>query len=259
MDIIEVSSLPQIQFAHVYSSAKYKYSFDAVQNFIEVTYISEGTVTISTGSSKEVLSKGDIICHLYNTPLSIDAQGYHEHHTVAATVNLNCLTDTDGLYLPLVTKASSSTIQICNTIDEFIHDPLYYKTNRIKGASKFLDLLCMIDECNIRIRERCLPSAALYTQKAKEYIQKNIHSPITQKDVANHLGISSEYLCSVFKKAEGITLIKYCNLTKLKEMKLLIDREGLMLSEVTAMFGYNDPNYVSRLFKNTFGYNITKK
>ena len=88
-------------------------------------------------------------------------------------------------------------------------------------------------------------------------MQSNLRSPITQKSVAQYLSITPEYLCSVFKKVEGISFQKYVNYEKLEAIKNLIEKEQVYLYEAAAMFGYSDPNYVSRLFKKYYGYNIT--
>ena len=105
----------------------------------------------------------------------------------------------------------------------------------------------------------CLPSEELYTKRAKEYIQNHLRQPITQKSVAEYLSISPEYLCAVFKKTEGMTLINYVNTEKLTAIKHLMEKEHVHLYQAAVLFGYGDPNYVSRLFKKYFGYNITDK
>ena len=71
----------------------------------------------------------------------------------------------------------------------------------------------------------------------------------------------SDRYCSpyVFKKTEGISFQKYVNFEKLEAIKNLMEKEHVHLYEAAALFGYTDPNYVSRLFKKYYGYNITDK
>jgi two-component system response regulator YesN len=167
--------------------------------------------------------------------------------------------DISGLYLPIVTPAHFNTRVAASIIDQLIRDQLIYKESRSKGAAKFLELLCEIDQCNRKQTELKLPSELLYTQHAKEYVQMHLHLPITQKGVAQYLSISPEYLCSVFKKVEGISFQKYVNYKKLEAIQHLMEKEPVHLYEAAALFGYTDPNYVSRLFKKYHGYNITDK
>ena len=53
--------------------------------------------------------------------------------------------------------------------------------------------------------------------------------------------------------------MRYINKLKLENIKALMDNANMHLYEVAAMYGYNDPNYVSRLYKQLFGYSISHK
>ncbi|MBQ6708461.1 MAG: helix-turn-helix domain-containing protein, partial [Clostridia bacterium] len=65
--------------------------------------------------------------------------------------------------------------------------------------------------------------------------------------------------CTIFKQAEGISLIKYVNMAKLRQIKTLMEKENLKLYEASQLFGFSDANYVSHLYKKTFGRSITSK
>jgi AraC-like DNA-binding protein len=166
---------------------------------------------------------------------------------------------TGGLYLPLITRAKDKLRDAESIIERLINDPLPYQESPTRGAIKFLDLLYEIDRCNRKGRELVIPGEALYTQRAKRYIREHLREPICQSKVAEHLSITPEYLCAVFKKTEGISLIRYVNTAKLSAICSLIEKEHMKLCEAAALFGYSDPNYVSRLFKKYYGYNITDK
>jgi AraC-like DNA-binding protein len=167
-------------------------------------------------------------------------------------------TTVGGLYLPLVTRASQSLRHAESIIELFIRDPLTYQDSPTRGAAKFLELLCEIDRCNKAEKKTAAPSDVLYVKRAKKYVQSNIRRPITQREVAEHLSITPEYLCAVFKKNEGITFKRYVNTEKLEAIRLLMRTEHMRLCDASAAFGYSDPNYVSRLFKKYYEYNITE-
>ena len=40
---------------------------------------------------------------------------------------------------------------------------------------------------------------------------------------------------------------------------MLMDRERAKLCDAARQYGYSDPNYVSSLYKRTFGHNITER
>ncbi len=257
MNYVEIKSLPDILFSHIYKADHYHNSFPVRESFLEVSYIAEGSFELEVGRERFYAQKGDVVCLFHNKETLIKTDQFHSHHTVGVKVNWTFSSDERGLLLPTVTPANNANI--CQLIDNFIHNQIVYKESKTLGAVKFLELLCAIDKCNRNAQNKNLPSEFLYTKRAKEYIQRNIHSCITQSSVASYLGISPEYLCTVFKKTEGITVMKYINKLKLESIKTLIDNTSIHLYEAAAMYGYTDPNYVSRLHKQLFGYNITDK
>lgn len=260
MNTIDIESLPIIRFAHVFCIDSYKNVFAPKEHFMEITYVSEGCITLEYDGKKLIAQKGDVVCMLYNKQVRITTDTFHEHHTVGVRIHWKTLENsTAGLYLPLVTPAEHASGKIIKLIDQIIEEQFAYKECAAKGTAKVFDLLCEIDACNRRTQRLTLPGEHLYAKQAKEYIHKNIHAPIAQAAIAAHLGITPEYLCAVFKKAEGIPLIKYCNQLKLQKIEELMERENMRLHEAAALFGFSDPNYVSTLFKKYKGYSVTKK
>ena len=260
MNTLKILSLPKMRFAHIYKSEHYRNVIPTSENFIEITYISEGSMNVSVGDESFFVQKGDVVCLFHDKEITISAPTSHCHHTTGA--NVKCKLSNDELndfYIPTVTRASDGTDEICHIIDEIIYRQTAYKSSDAKYAYKILELLCEIDRCNKKSKSFEMFGDTVYTRRAKKYIDENIHSPITQKEIAEYLGISPGYLCLVFKKNVGITLMKYINKTKLESLKNLMDNEGIYLYEAVALYGYSDPNYVSRLFKSIFGYNITDK
>ena len=260
MQTYEIETLPRVKFAHVYHADTYFNTLLKREDSMEITYISEGSIAIEYKGKEYVANKGDIVFLPYDQEqINIKAFAYHEHHTVFANLRWSRQDDINGLCLPLVTPERFNTRSAAAIIDQLIRNQLIFKESKTKGASKFLELLCEIDQCNRKQTELNLPSEVLYTQHAKKYVQTNLHIPITQRSVAQYLSITPEYLCSVFKKVEGISFQKYVNYEKLEAIKNLMEKEPVHLYEATALFGYTDPNYVSRLFKKYYGYNITDK
>lgn len=260
MCFVEILSLPTILFSHFYKADTYQNHFSAKDNFLEISYIADGSIEFEAGNEKHCAKKGDVICLLHNAETRLSAKGYHCHHTVGATADWVFSADEqNSLLLPTVTLAENGASDIYHIIDDFVHNQVLYKRSKTLGAARFLELLCAINKCNRKYQNLNMPGELLYAKRAKSYIQHNIHTHITQKSIAAHLEISPEYLCTVFKKAEGTTIVKYINKLKLENIKALIDNTNMHLYEAAAMYGYSDPNYVSRLYKQLFGYNITDK
>lgn len=261
MKTLEIETLPCVRFAHVYSAEFYSTCFSNRNNCIEVTYISQGSIRIEDRGNTCTALAGDIVCIPYcGQEVKINTDSFHEHRTVFAEVEwLELDSYQKGLCLPTVTPSHLNTKAARSIIEQLIHDQLLFKESQARGATKFLNLLFEIDLCNRNAVKTNLPSEVLYAMRAKEYIHQNLHRPITQREVAEQLSISPEYLCSVFKKSEGISIMKYINTEKMEGIRVLMGKEHLHLYEAALHFGYGDPNYVSRLFKKYYGYSITEK
>ncbi len=261
MQSFEIESLPRMRFAHVYSVASYMHPLPPAKDCIEISLISEGELHFIDASGSETTArKGDILFLPYDTPCAVRADGFHEHRTVCATVRWQPVSEGEGgLFIPSITPSHLVSRAAEQAIEQLIRNQLVWKDSPTKGASMFLSLLCELDRCNRRVRNESVPSEVLYARRAKEYIHEHIYEPITQREVAKILSVSPEYLCAVFKKTERTTLIKYSNAVKLAAIRDLMEVKGAHLYEAAALFGYSDPNYVSRLFKKYYGYNITEK
>ncbi|MBE6631121.1 MAG: helix-turn-helix transcriptional regulator [Ruminococcaceae bacterium] len=253
---IEVLSLPRIGFAHEHSAEKYCSHFSPARESIEISYIYEGVLYVDDGIKKWRAEKGDILCLIHNFDTYITADVFHTHHTVGAAVNWEHRGIGDGLFLPTVTKSSAATGEIEKIIDALIYKPYNYEGSLAKASSEFLRLLCLIDEAN-KVQKKS--DYNILTERAKKYIYKNIRSSISLAATAEYLGVTPQYLCNVFKKSEGISLIRYVNTVKLKNIKSLMEKENIKLYEAARLYGYSDANYVSNLYKKIFGINITSK
>ncbi len=260
MNVLDVLSLPQINFAHIYSADRYQAAFSQQERFIEILYLEEGSLTIELQGNTYTACKDDVVCLLHEGATTVSAEKPHCHHTVGVNVLWQFFRETTaGLRLPTVIPAKYGTETIRRMIDDFIYRQDFFRASYARFAAKYLDMLGEIDKCVREASPTKRPNETLYTEQAKEYIRQNIFQPITQTAIANHLGISPGYLCSVFKSTEGITVMKYINKMKLESMKALMEKEHIYLYEAVTMYGYSDPNYVSKLYKRMFGHTITQK
>ena len=189
LEFVEIKSLPKIIFAHSYQAENYRKQFDISHSILEITYLLEGSIEFAVGEKKITLHKGDVLCALRSAPAMVEAKHPHHHHTVAAKVDWAFSKDPQNLHLPLITPASGNSAKICRIIDDFVHNHLLYKSQPAVGAWKFMELLCAIDRANRKKENSNLLGEALYATRAKEYIQNNIRSNISQASIAKELGI----------------------------------------------------------------------
>ena len=96
------------------------------------------------------------------------------------------------------------------------------------------------------------PSSIDLIQKLLIYIANHYTEKISIEYLAKHIGLSSSYMCRLFKKHVGLTIFDYINELRCDHAASLISN-GVPLSEVYTLVGFQDYNYFSRLFKSTVG------
>lgn len=89
-----------------------------------------------------------------------------------------------------------------------------------------------------------------------QYISENYRSYITLDTLAIKLGLSKAYMCRIFKKHTGITILTYINELKCSHAASLI-LNGMPLQQTCEEVGFADYNYFSRLFKKI--YNVSPR
>lgn len=258
MYYVKINSLPTFRFAHVFSADSYVNSLPVSKSLIEISYYAEGGVNITAGEQKFNRRKYSVGCNLFNRKLDIHTSTFHEHHTVCFAVDYTlCNPCEEGaICIPSGIDCYKKE-KVHELIDKIILTSQEGKICNLKLGGLFLELLSEINELALKTNTPRFSSGALYVRHAKEYVYKNIEQPITQKEIAAALKITPEYLCSVFKKEEGTTLMNFINRAKLDKIYTLIKHENAKLYQAAYKFGYNDANYVSRLYKKLYGHNIT--
>lgn len=257
MNHILIENIPQILFAHIFEIDRYGNTLSSEKNHLEVSYIAEGNLTINDGFQTQTAEVGDIVFNTYRLPLLLNSQGKHVHHTVCFQLPFEFCTDAQALTIPLITKSSPDTTKIRALIDEIIRIHTITPSRHLQCAGIFLEILSILDECNTNRKKATSFSDLLYINNAKDYIYKNLSRHIFQSEIAAHLKISPQYLCSVFKKSEGISLVNFINKIKLEKLRELMEKQNLKLYQAAELLGFSDPNYVSNLYKKYYHINIT--
>lgn len=258
MKLIDIYKMPIFKLACVFEADEYSSSFEPSNTCLEIAYISEGQLEVTKGNETYIAEKDDIMCAIRDVKTTAKTSEFHSHHVVSVETLWKFSDKTvSAFHIPYVLKRCSETEEIKRLIDEFIYSSYLYENSPGRTAELFLKILCKIDQASRKNENFSQPKYYSVAEKAKSYIQKNIKKPLTQQMVAKHLGVSPSYLCSVFKKSEDMTLMRYVNIHKLTDIKNLLEKEELPMYKIAEMYGYSDANYVSFLYKKIFGRNIT--
>jgi two-component system response regulator YesN len=90
-------------------------------------------------------------------------------------------------------------------------------------------------------------------EKVKEYIAANLKEDLSLEWVSKKVGLSSFYLCKLFKKTENESFKNYIIKVRMEEAKRLFAVTDLKIYEVAAAVGYPNANYFSKVFKEYTG------
>ena len=71
--------------------------------------------------------------------------------------------------------------------------------------------------------------------------------------MAEHVGLSSGYLCRIFKEETGVSINAYINNLRMTYAGELLADKNSYIKEVAISVGFEDQLYFSRLFKRYYG------
>lgn len=91
-----------------------------------------------------------------------------------------------------------------------------------------------------------------YYKYALNYINAKYYE-ISVKDVAEYIGITSQYLAHIFKEMSDTTPKQLIIEKRMKKAETLLNNTELQIQEIAVLVGYKDPLTFSKVYKNYFG------
>lgn len=89
--------------------------------------------------------------------------------------------------------------------------------------------------------------------KAKDYIENNITLPLTNIEIANHIGLHQYYLSKLFKAETGLTLSDYICQRKCEVAKYMLSQDNSSCTDVATFLGYSSTSHFISRFKSVVG------
>jgi len=84
------------------------------------------------------------------------------------------------------------------------------------------------------------------------YIRDNIDRDVSVRELADMVGVTTEYFSRLFKKKTGMNLKKYIVNEKMKAAKILLSTTDLSVTTISDRVGYNSYSNFSYTFKSLF-------
>lgn len=89
-----------------------------------------------------------------------------------------------------------------------------------------------------------------YLNQAEEYIDRHLDDPLlSEREIAENVGISASYLSALFRRQRQITVSKCIRDLRLKKSLELLQKTGLPIHEICRMCGFGSVETFHRVFK----------
>ena len=90
-------------------------------------------------------------------------------------------------------------------------------------------------------------------EEVKAILRQNFRESLSVTDLANRVGLSPNYLSSLFAAQEGQTLTDYVRQLRVEEARKLLANPRLLVKEIAFRLGFSDPHHFSRVFRRATG------
>ncbi|MGF7397669.1 response regulator transcription factor [Thermoanaerobacterium thermosaccharolyticum] len=94
---------------------------------------------------------------------------------------------------------------------------------------------------------------SLVINRALQIIRENIYKEITLEEIAMKLGITPEYLSTLFYREVGVKFTTYIRDMRLNKAKELLINSDYKVCEIANFVGYPNEKYFNRVFKKALG------
>ena len=123
------------------------------------------------------------------------------------------------------------------------------------SADEFVELATRICLKTIELRDSGNSSHHVeLVRRACEYIQENYNNPdISLNTVAGHVALSPAHFSTIFSQEMSVTFIDYLTNVRMEKVKEMLASTDEKVINIAFNVGYNEPNYLSYLFKKREG------
>lgn len=162
-------------------------------------------------------------------------------------------------------KSFTRTISPCTkskiALEQMVHHPYQGILKNIFLQSKAMELLIYSSDQFIRNNQEERYGCRFLTHdedrlkivKARDILLAHLDSPITIRELARKVAMNECYLKKGFKAMFGSTVYEYFQKERMERARLLLNEQGLSVSEVAVRMGYSCISHFSTAFKKHTG------
>ncbi len=85
------------------------------------------------------------------------------------------------------------------------------------------------------------------------YVRMNLGKNLTLLDLSSKIGLSPNYLSTLFRKETGVSLRQFIEESRLQKAAYLLEMEEAYIGEIAGRVGFTSISYFCKVFKDYFG------
>lgn len=131
--------------------------------------------------------------------------------------------------------------------------------SQYKTASRLLSF-CQetIDDVLSQLKKQTKETNKEIVGQITSYVQAHLGEELSLQMVAEHVHVSRNYLCSIFRREFDETFLSYLTRLRMNKAKELLRESRMKTYEIAAAVGYNDYVYFAQVFKKQAGVTTTE-
>lgn len=88
-----------------------------------------------------------------------------------------------------------------------------------------------------------------YIEKIEAYIVSRYHTNFSLDELADHVGLSKQYICSIIKQHYQTTFVDFVNQHRIEQAKRMLEDSDMKISGVYSQVGFSSNSYFTKVFK----------
>lgn len=92
-----------------------------------------------------------------------------------------------------------------------------------------------------------------YIKKIDRYVAANYQTNFSLDDIADHVGITKQYICTIYKQHYNTTLVDQISQYRVEKAKQMLGDRTMKIAEIGFSVGFNSNSYFTKVFKHYSG------
>ena len=147
---------------------------------------------------------------------------------------------------------------LSNNVDnELVYNVSDYYINQVNGIKTQNEAMEFLEELAETFFEllakKRLATYSFHVEKSIKYIDQKLYAQITLNDVAQAVGLTPQYLTTLFRQETGQTLYQYIKQKKIDEARMMLLYTGEPVTTIASSLGFSSSAHFAFAFQSAVG------